>query len=113
MPCRNKAWKKLGRKVLNSYLIWKSSVGHLPLWELQVNSQSYNGIKCNTLTCFSLYFCHALSYSLSDRINLLLFPSSFSVVLLQPSPAWIPHRTRVERTVSFVHMSVSDMTEES
>ncbi|XP_031175760.1 ras-related protein Rab-6A isoform X3 [Sander lucioperca] len=42
-----------------------------------------------------------------------LADKSFSVAWQPPSLAWITHRTRVERTVSFVHMSasVSDMTE--
>ena len=80
-------------------------------------ADSYNGgNKRSTLSWFHLVLLPCSEYiSLSDRIHLLLFPSSFSVVWQPPCPAWTPRRTRVERTVSFVHMSVSvsDMTEES
>lgn len=89
----------------------KSSGGCLPLCELQENLLNHvMGIYTAHCLDFILCVCHTSS---PDRIHLVLFPDSFSVVWQPPSPAWITHRTRVERTVSFVYVSecVSDVIE--
>lgn len=76
----------------------------LPLCQLQVNLLNIYTARCLD---FILRICHVSDYiSQFDPIYLVLFTFSFSVVWQLPSPAWIPHRTRVERTVSFVYMSV-------
>lgn len=51
-------------------------------------------------------------FHLYDRTRVFFFSSSFSVVWLLLSPVWTPHRTRAERTVSFVHTWVWGEAEE-
>lgn len=79
--------------------IWKSSGGCLPLCELQENLLNHvMGIYMSHCLDFILCVCHTSS---PDRIHLVLYPDSFSAAWQPPSLAWITHRTRVERTVSF------------
>lgn len=83
-----------------SFFVWVSSGPYA--WSVNIR------IIHNMLCQFHFVFFNMPSlYSLSERIHAVLFPSSFSVVWQLPSLAWTPHRTRVERTVSFcVHVSV-------
>lgn len=83
-----------------SFSVWVSSGPYA--WSVNIR------IIHNMLCQFHfVFFIMPSLYSLSERIHVVLFPSSFSVVWQLPSLAWTPHRTRVERTVSFcVHVSV-------